>query len=133
MMGMQSRGNRKKAPDSMRAVSSKLAISPLFFWHLLAHFMSFRMELPVKEVMIFSNGDAYYVCPRCRITLEREFMAYCDRCGQCLGWKNTNRLMSSIPDTMEKHIFNSGHKDGAPTPSLCPSYSVFDAYESVTL
>lgn len=29
---------------------------------------------------------------------------------------------------MEKHIFNSGHKDGAPTPSLCPSYSVFDAY-----
>lgn len=71
----------------MRAVSSKLAISPLFFWHLLAHFMSFRMELPVKEVMIFSNGDAYYVCPRCRITLEREFMAYCDRCVQCLGWK----------------------------------------------
>ena len=50
-------------------------------------FAEYRMEYPVKEVMVFPNGHAYYLCPKCGITLEREFVAYCDRCGQNLGWR----------------------------------------------
>lgn len=50
---------------------------------------SYRFYMPVTELMVFESSqrkDCYYVCPRCGITLEREFVAYCDRCGQCLGW-----------------------------------------------
>ena len=41
--------------------------------------------------MVFSyigGKTTYYVCPRCKITLEREFMAFCDRCGQKLDWRS---------------------------------------------
>ena len=40
--------------------------------------------------------------------------------------KDPRRLMSSIPETMEKHVLNSDHKDGAPTSSLWSSHSAFD-------
>ena len=54
---------------------------------LLKLFSGYRKESCIEEIMVFPNGMGYYVCPRCHMTLEREFMAYCDRCGQHLGWK----------------------------------------------
>ena len=51
--------------------------------------LTYRRPMRVRELMVFSCGDrtdSYYLCPRCRITMEREFMKYCDRCGQCLDW-----------------------------------------------
>ncbi len=53
---------------------------------------SYRRPMAVTEVMIYWNGAGYYICPRCRITLEREFMAYCDRCGQCLDWRQYRKV-----------------------------------------
>lgn len=44
---------------------------------------SHRIPMQVKHMRKYRSG-AYYVCPRCKITMEREFMAYCNRCGQCL-------------------------------------------------
>ena len=35
----------------------------------------------------------YYICPRCNTTMEREFISYCDRCGQCLCWKNYKKAL----------------------------------------
>lgn len=49
---------------------------------------SYRKALAVTEILLFSNGDSYPCCPRCQITLDREYMSYCDRCGQLLGWSN---------------------------------------------
>lgn len=43
-------------------------------------------EAVVQKSLYFGESE-YYVCPRCRVTLEREFSAFCDRCGQKLGWK----------------------------------------------
>ena len=43
----------------------------------------------VRELVVFTTSnriDSYYRCPRCKITMEREFIRYCDRCGQCLDW-----------------------------------------------
>ena len=54
---------------------------------LLKIFSGYRKQRYIEEIMVFPNGTGYYVCPRCHITLEREFVAYCDRCGQHLGWK----------------------------------------------
>ena len=59
--------------------------------------VSYRSSMRVRELMVFdflSPEDAYYVCPRCGITMEREFMNYCDRCGQCLDW--THYLQTTI-------------------------------------
>lgn len=42
--------------------------------------------MEVTEFRVYAHTYAYPVCPRCRITLDREYMHYCDRCGQCLCW-----------------------------------------------
>ena len=52
---------------------------------------SYRMPLPVTQLRQYRLAS-YYLCPRCNVTMEREFMAYCDRCGQCLGWKNCKKI-----------------------------------------
>ena len=59
---------------------------------LLRFFSDYRKALLVQELMVFSDGACYYICPRCRITLDREFMSYCDRCGQRLGWKEYRKV-----------------------------------------
>ena len=51
--------------------------------------LSYRRPMRVSEIMVFPKirgNPGYPVCPRCEITMEREYMAYCDRCGQCLDW-----------------------------------------------
>lgn len=50
--------------------------------------VTYRIPISVTEILKFSNGYAFPVCPRCKITLEREYQAYCDRCGQCLDWND---------------------------------------------
>lgn len=32
------------------------------------------------------GNTRYYICPGCGIFLEREFVHYCDSCGQKLNW-----------------------------------------------
>lgn len=66
----------------------------LLFWQMrpesLFFHSSYRVAMRVAEVMVcksaFMGETGYYVCPRCHITLEREFMSFCDRCGQHLDW-----------------------------------------------
>lgn len=53
--------------------------------------MSYRKSVQVKEVAVFRNGFYFPVCPQCKQTMEREYQAYCDRCGQKLKWKNYNK------------------------------------------
>lgn len=42
---------------------------------------SYRIPMPVTRFLKYESG-IYCVCPRCGITLEWEFMRFCDRCGQ---------------------------------------------------
>ena len=46
----------------------------------------YRIPLPVTKVMVHCSGDSYPMCPRCDCTLEREYVRFCDRCGQRLSW-----------------------------------------------
>ena len=54
--------------------------------------LSYRIPMQVNDVMVFprfpEKDDIYYRCPRCQKLLDREFMAYCDCCGQCLDWRD---------------------------------------------
>ena len=47
---------------------------------------SYRSPMRVTHLRVFPDS-AFYLCPRCNIPMEREFQAYCDRCGQHLDWK----------------------------------------------
>ena len=61
------------------------------FFHLL---MTYRTPMMVQDAMVFRRfpeDDIFYCCPRCQVLLEREFMAYCSRCGQCLDWRDCRK------------------------------------------
>lgn len=58
-------------------------------------FLSYRIPAKIQTALVtrgpLGNG-LYYQCPRCRTTLEREFTAYCDRCGQRLDWRDYKKV-----------------------------------------
>ena len=73
----------------MNTLRQQAALSPVIFWELFLSLASYRLGMPVTEVVVFPSAcgkTGYYRCPRCQVTMEREFMAFCDRCGQCLNW-----------------------------------------------
>lgn len=53
----------------------------------------YRRPLQIAQVRIFQNRHAYCVCPRCDSSLDREYMSYCDRCGQCLNWREWKKAV----------------------------------------
>lgn len=48
--------------------------------------LSYRSTKRVKRCIEY-KGDVYPLCPTCNQSFEREYMAYCSRCGQKLGWR----------------------------------------------
>ena len=57
--------------------------------------LSYRVPMAVTSIRGFrtlTGGlSTYPVCPRCHTTMEHEYQAYCDRCGQALDWKDIKR------------------------------------------
>ena len=47
----------------------------------------YRIPMPVTKVLVLSYDGSYPICPRCNCTIDREYMRFCDRCGQRLGWE----------------------------------------------
>lgn len=46
---------------------------------------TYRFPVPVTKVIACAN-TTFPICPRCAVSLEREYMSFCDRCGQKLNW-----------------------------------------------
>lgn len=53
--------------------------------------IAYRIALAVTQIFSTSDGEYFPICPRCQKTLEREYQAYCDRCGQKLSWRRFSR------------------------------------------
>ena len=56
--------------------------------------LSYRQPMPVTAAMYFPDCHPpvmFPLCPRCHITMEREYQSYCDRCGQQLAWEQYGR------------------------------------------
>lgn len=52
-----------------------------------ANAVSYRIALPVTKIVQFPpRWSSYPICPRCEQSIEREYMHFCDRCGQKLNW-----------------------------------------------
>ena len=45
-----------------------------------------RMPMAVVESRFICGLGCYPVCPYCKLTLDREYQRFCDRCGQKLDW-----------------------------------------------
>ena len=82
----------QKDAHAIRAVREQANMRTLadfsVFFRLL---MTYRVPMIVKDMVSFYHfpeDNVYYRCPRCQELLPREFMAYCDRCGQCLDWRD---------------------------------------------
>ena len=80
-----------------KADSQRITVSPRFLQTLT----QFRIPKLVSDLMIFPD-TSFFVCPQCGITLEREFMKYCDCCGQCLNWKNYKKPRIVYPGSRNK-------------------------------
>lgn len=66
--------------------------------------LSYRAAMAVKELAVFPAAfgqPAYYVCPRCDVTMEREYQSYCDRCGQRLAWRGKKQIRLIYPRQKE--------------------------------
>ena len=57
----------------------------------------YRTPMAVTEVCVLPASQlSFPVCPRCKRTFEREYQAYCDRCGQRLLWKGFHKAAITI-------------------------------------
>ena len=45
---------------------------------------TYRWPMQVKAVCSYKQGAEFPRCPRCRITMERKYQRFFDRCGQRL-------------------------------------------------
>ncbi len=64
--------------------------------------VEYRQKMPVTEFRVFhfSSGDiGFFVCPRCKISLERDFANFCSYCGQRLGWKRYRKVKNICPNS----------------------------------
>ena len=65
----------------------------IFLIKNLCNLSAYRCPMTVGEYVLYQSAfykeSAYYICPRCDVTLDREYQTFCDRCGQRLNWKDT--------------------------------------------
>lgn len=65
--------------------------------------LNYRFPMEVTEKLFYKQSE-FPVCPKCKISLEREYQSFCDRCGQKLSWKKY--------DTYNIKIRYAGDKSG---------------------
>lgn len=49
--------------------------------------LSYRNPMYVFEFCSIGSSGNYPICPRCKQTLDKEYLNYCYICGQKLSWK----------------------------------------------
>jgi hypothetical protein len=73
----------------------------LFLVKKLHDLAAYRHPRQVREYVLyqstFGNASAFFLCPRCDLTLDRDYQAFCDRCGQCLNWKRIEKAELRAP------------------------------------
>lgn len=61
-----------------------------FLLQKITEAIDYRTARTVTELIVYQSmfGETgYYICPRCDCALDREFVSFCDRCGQKLDWR----------------------------------------------
>ena len=90
------------------------------------HQLSFRRPLKVLQIRCFPQQGwtaVYPVCPRCGVTMEREYQHFCDRCGQKLDWSAFS-LNSSLDKVLSLYFFRPTKPVGL---FALPSFTLYAA------
>ena len=75
----------------------KAYIPSLFLDSLLMLLFDYRLKLRITEKIRLSDGG-YYICPRCKVPLDRDYQNFCNRCGQHLDWSGCRKAKVIYPD-----------------------------------
>lgn len=59
--------------------------------YLLGRLLSYRAKMNIKYIKLYKNGDGYPLCPRCFSAIDRDYILFCTRCGQRLGWSKLGK------------------------------------------
>ena len=78
-----------------------LATKPKHSIRLFTGAVSYRVPLLVTKVIAYAN-TTYPVCPRCAVSLDREYMSFCDRCGQKLNWNFLEHAKVIYPNFLKE-------------------------------
>ena len=57
----------------------------------LARQLAFRRPMRVTQILLLQTSSGpmgYALCPKCGVSLEREYVGFCDHCGQMLDWSS---------------------------------------------
>ena len=64
------------------------------FLAMITRELSFRDPMDVTEIVYYRKNKASFAkCPRCMSPLDREYVSFCDRCGQRLSWNAQVRVV----------------------------------------
>ena len=69
---------------------------------------SYRTPMRIEAVCAYrwdNRFASFPVCPRCDSTMEREYQAFCDRCGQRLSWRGFRRAAVLIAPCEKRELF----------------------------
>lgn len=77
-----------KVPVKRKKITREMVLEDAFTYHI---------PMEVTRILKYHSGDCYPVCPRCSMPIEREYMSFCDRCGQKLGWKKLKDAVIVFP------------------------------------
>ena len=82
-------------PEDLQAEGLRSPRLTLYLMKKLYEASSYRRPMTVREYILYQGAffreSAYFICPRCDVTMEREYQACCDRCGQRLNWSRIRR------------------------------------------
>ena len=70
--------------------------------HFFVEAITYRVPLSVTKIIVYADRTSYPICPRCAMSLEREYMVFCDRCGQKLNWDLLEYAKIYRPNYMRK-------------------------------
>ncbi len=59
-----------------------------------------RIPMQVCQIRCYKGVQGligFPICPRCAMTIEREYQSFCDRCGQCLDWRDIDHAQIIFP------------------------------------
>ena len=79
-----------------------LAKKPKYITRLFLDAITYRVPLSVTKVIVYRDGTTYPICPRCLMSLDREYMSFCDRCGQKLNWDLLDHAKICRPNDRRK-------------------------------
>lgn len=69
--------------------------------------LSYREPMKIERISVWRSGEAYPVCPRCGNLLVRDYMCFCNECGQKLNWKGISRAQLIMPKFVKPKIEKS--------------------------